>query len=247
MDLLGNPTLVLVSVALNAVLTIAVIVAGVAFAKFPKLMASHIKMARERRGSAFAATRLTKAKVVFLGDSITQEGEWHEYFPDLAVANRGISADTTKDVLERLDQVFALQPDIVCIMIGINDIQAQESADAIAARIAEIVQKLKGKIEGVQIILQSILPSNDRWMKAIDLSEIAALNGSMKELEKIEHVHWLDVSVLFAKADGKLDERYTNDGLHLNGEAYAKWLNLLEPILRDMLADERTSGDAHPA
>lgn len=72
-----------------------------------------------------------KIKVVFVGDSITHGNMSVNYInfvkerlnPDRYLfINAGINADTTYDVLLRLDDIIALHPDIVTILIGTNDV-----------------------------------------------------------------------------------------------------------------------------
>ena len=59
---------------------------------------------------------------LFLGDSLTEYGNWRELFPGLDIKNRGIAGDTTDGVLHRLDGITALSPDKIFLMIGINDL-----------------------------------------------------------------------------------------------------------------------------
>jgi hypothetical protein len=64
----------------------------------------------------------TRAEVVMLGDSLTELGEWQEMFPEVKIANRGISSDMTSGILERLDEVMEARPRKVFLMAGINDL-----------------------------------------------------------------------------------------------------------------------------
>src|SRR5699024_5277033 len=70
----------------------------------------------------FESLDTTNINKVFIGDSITDHGEFQEYFPNETVLNRGISADNSKGVLNRIDEVVTREPDEVYIMIGVNDI-----------------------------------------------------------------------------------------------------------------------------
>ena len=56
--------------------------------------------------------------LVFLGDSITDDGNWDKLFPNLSAENRGIGGDSTLGLLNRLDQIIALQPSQIFLMIG---------------------------------------------------------------------------------------------------------------------------------
>ena len=67
----------------------------------------------------------TKGEIIFLGNSITDIGEWAEIWNNIHVKNRGISSDNTFGVLARLDEVLSSRPAKIFIMIGINDISRE--------------------------------------------------------------------------------------------------------------------------
>jgi lysophospholipase L1-like esterase len=69
------------------------------------------------------------AEVVFIGDSITEGGEWTEFFPNLKVSNRGVGSDKTSDVLKRIDSIISVTPNTAFIMLGINDISGEIAID----------------------------------------------------------------------------------------------------------------------
>ena len=84
--------------------------------------------------------------VVFLGDSITQGwgGGLGAAFPGVKVANRGISGDTTRGVLVRLQEdVIALNPSAVVILIGTNDLEEGATPEVIASNLKLLVAGLE--------------------------------------------------------------------------------------------------------
>ena len=76
----------------------------------------------ERRLSQFEALSATHAAVVFVGDSITEGGLWSEWLPGVDVINRGISGNTTQDILDRMPHIVSVKPDKLFLMIGVNDL-----------------------------------------------------------------------------------------------------------------------------
>lgn len=76
-----------------------------------------------------------KEKIVFLGDSLIDKGEWNELLSNEDIANRGINGDTTEGVLNRIDSVIALVPKKAFIMIGTNDVGRGESKDIILKKL----------------------------------------------------------------------------------------------------------------
>ena len=170
--------------------------------------------------------------IVFLGDSITAGCEWRELFGDDAlVLNRGISGDTSAGVLKRIDSVAALKPLAVFLMIGTNDAQAlgYRPADTLANH-RRIVRRLLESSPGTWIYEQSILPSQvprfNRWS--------AETNEGIRRLADGKSVFYLNLRDAFSK-DGKLDSRFTNDGLHLNGGGYLLWRQYIGSIMEDLI------------
>jgi lysophospholipase L1-like esterase len=171
--------------------------------------------------------------LVFLGDSITQS--WGDNmgnsFPGLKVANRGISGDTTRGVLIRMQgDVLALNPKGVVILIGTNDLEEKASPEIIAGNLKLIIAKLKKHNSKMPIILCNTFPSSASkrrpadQIKKINQLYFAAVKGDPQ-------VTVLDTWLLFAddKGDAKKDE--FPDLLHPNKLGYAKWAAALRPLL----------------
>src|SRR5687768_5606889 len=100
--------------------------------------------------------------IVFLGDSITQG--WGENmggsFAEAKVANRGISGDTTRGVLIRLkEDVLALNPAGVVLLIGTNDLEEKAEPEVIAANLKLILAELKRHNPRMPIVLCQVFPS----------------------------------------------------------------------------------------
>ena len=79
-----------------------------------------------------------KVDVVFVGDSITEGGEWSDFFPNISVANRGVDSDITADILRRLDSIVSLNPEIKYNMVtqtiedGDYDLNTGNTVDAVS-------------------------------------------------------------------------------------------------------------------
>ena len=162
------------------------------------------------------------ADVVMLGDSIIDWGTWHELLPDWQVINRGIPGDTTSGVLARLDEVLGRKPRRVFVMIGTNDISAGLTNDKISANIESILSQIQNG--GSAPVLQSILY---RGRAHDDLNaRIAALNSDLAAFCAKRGIAYLDVNRVLAPA-GYMPDALTHDGLHLAGEAYLVWRDLI--------------------
>ncbi|MTG99239.1 sialate O-acetylesterase [Myroides sp. BIT-d1] len=168
-------------------------------------------------------------EIVFLGDSITEQGPWYELFRglDYPVVNRGISGDTTDGVLFRLGEVIESKPKVIFLLIGTNDIYYKRSVDYIVSRIKQIVSVIKTNSPTSQIVLQSILPTYKRTERPLDT--IKKINKQLRVLAKNEHIEYLDLFPFFLNNEGKqLNEDYSLDGLHLNAKGYALWVELIK-------------------
>ena len=191
------------------------------------------KLWNERR-TAWANRRLQdEGAVVFLGDSITQG--WGDNmggaFPGVKLANRGISGDTTRGVLIRLrDDVLALKPAAVVLLIGTNDLAEKAEPETIAGNLKLIVTELKQHNGKMPIVLCQVMPSSatkDRpadKIKQINTLYAAAVKGDPQ-------ITLIETFTLFANAEGDAKKEEFPDLLHPNKDGYAKWAAAIRPIL----------------
>lgn len=179
------------------------------------------------RMSLFQQTPGT-APVIMLGDSLTEHGNWSELFPNAHILNRGIGNDTSASVLSRLPEVVARRPNLVLLMIGINDILSGTPIDIIETNIRDIIQELDGANTVVQstLYVSAQLPRAPRDMNA----RIAALNARLSLLCEEQGLSFLDLNAVLASGI-QLQSRYTFDGIHLNGAAYLLWRNAISPYV----------------
>ncbi|HEY0041529.1 MAG TPA: GDSL-type esterase/lipase family protein, partial [Flavisolibacter sp.] len=114
----------------------------------------------EQKATLFRLLPDTKGEIIFLGNSITDIGEWTEIWQNLNVKNRGISGDNTFGVLARLDEVTSSKPAKIFIMIGINDIAKGTPDSAIIANHKKMYERIRSVSPKTKIYVQSILPTN---------------------------------------------------------------------------------------
>lgn len=176
----------------------------------------------------------SKNGIVFLGDSITQEYNVYEFYPGLQVYNRGIGGDTTVGLLKRLDvSVFDLKPKVVILLIGTNDLALlQTQITDIYERITNIIQTIQSQLKDTQIILQSIYPVIEpAKMSKSDQRTNENISALNKLISGIKDVVYIDMHKHLLK-DGKLNAKYTRDGLHMNDTGYEVITNILKPYLK---------------
>lgn len=164
--------------------------------------------------------------VVFLGDSITNFNEWGEAFPYVKVYNRGISGDTTVGVMKRLNQIVALKPSKVFIMIGINDLGAKTPKEEILKNYNTILEKMKSELPDTKIFIESILPTKPlAKSKKLSNEDINWLNTELGKVAKENGHTFIDLHSLFVDQDGQLKGEWTVDGVHITGDGYKAWEN----------------------
>ncbi len=171
--------------------------------------------------------------LVFLGDSITQG--WGDdmggSFSGVKVANRGISGDTTRGVLIRLkEDVLALNPSGVVILIGTNDLEEGAEPEVIAANLKLILADLHRHNPKMPIVLCQVFPSSEAKKRPAD--KIRKINQLYAAAVKGDaQVTLIETWPLFADAQGNAKVEEFPDVLHPNKAGYAKWAAALRPIL----------------
>jgi lysophospholipase L1-like esterase len=191
------------------------------------------KLWTERRTAWAQRAEQDQKAFVFLGDSITQGwgDDMGKNFPGVNVANRGISGDTTRGVLIRLEQdVLALQPSGVVILIGTNDLEEGADPETIAANWKLILAKLKAHNPKMPIILCQVFPSSESKKRPAD--KIKKINQLYAAAVKGDaQVTLIETWLLFANAQGDAKPEEFPDLLHPNQTGYAKWAAALHPTL----------------
>jgi len=190
-----------------------------------------------QRSSLFEQLPVRSSDIVFLGNSITDGCEWSELFGKPRILNRGISGDRTDWMLGRLDPIVAGRPKKLFLMIGTNDLAANIAPETIAANVRRILERFRKESPRTRLCVQSILPVNgaefDRFGgHYAHAGEIVETNRLLEELCRELNATYIDVGKALSDAEGRLDSRYTNDGLHLTGAGYLVWKSVIEKYVK---------------
>jgi len=185
-----------------------------------------------QRLAQFAKEPIVPGRIIFLGNSITEMGDWKKVLNDSTVINRGIGGDITYGVLKRLKDITDRYPSKVFILLGINDIGKDIPDVVIADNYLKIVNEIHDKCPGTIIYVQSVLPINPQlphFPQHYDKPEhILALNKLLASQAKEGNYTYIDIFHLFADAEGNLISQYTYEGLHLKPVAYLVWVDYLK-------------------
>ncbi len=182
------------------------------------------------RVSTFERLPRTRGHIVFAGDSIIEQCAWNELF-GIPILNRGIGGDTTVHLLNRIDEIVALKPSKVFLMIGINDIQYHAPIADTITRYEHILAKL----EGCKVCILSPLPVNNHILvkdlrKTLDNGKVLELDRQIRALAAAHTIPFIDLYSHFVK-DGDMNPEYTFDGIHPNGKGYLIFKEVVTPYL----------------
>lgn len=188
-----------------------------------------------QRSTLFEVLPTDTTDIIMLGNSITNGCEWHELFGRPEMKNRGISSDGIDGVCARIDPILKGRPAKIFLMIGVNDIARGMPVDTIVPKILSLTDYIAEQSPRTKLYVQSVLPYNASFGRFQGLRGkeplIRELNAALRRDAVGHGYEYIDLYSSFADADGCLDTRYTNDGLHLTGDGYLLWRSLLEPYL----------------
>ena len=185
----------------------------------------------EKRQGWAKQTEADQRAVVFYGDSITQGwGDIGKAFPGMHCANRGISGDTTRGLLVRLQgDVLALNPQAVVLLIGTNDLEEGAEPIVVASNLKLLIDGLKKHNPKMPIVLCEVFPSSAKKKRPAD--KIRKINELYKKaVHGDPQVTVVDTWTLFADDRGDAKKGEFPDLLHPNELGYAKWQAALHPI-----------------
>ncbi len=202
------------------------------------------ELGRYREANAkLAAPASGEKRVVFFGDSITDGWELTKYFPGKPYVNRGISAQTTSQMLVRFRQdVIDLQPKAVVILAGTNDIAGNSGP----IRLADIEANLASmtdlaRAHHIAVVLSSVTPVHDFTPESKDFfatrpqSEIVELNAWMKNYCAENGCVYLDYFSAMVDKNGMMKRELADDGLHPNPTGYALMVPLVNAAIEKAL------------
>jgi lysophospholipase L1-like esterase len=200
--------------------------------------------------AALAHPAKDEIRVVFMGDSITDgwsKPEFGGFFPGKPYVNRGISGQTTPQMLVRFRlDVIDLEPQVVVILAGTNDIAGNtgpitlEQIEGNLTSMAEL-----GRAHGIRVVLSSVMPVRDGLSdkdgerlvqtKKRPPERISTLNEWIKKYAAANHLVYLDYFSAMVDDQGFLKAETTYDGLHPNAHGYVVMAPLAEKAIQASL------------
>lgn len=197
-------------------------------------------LARYRKAnSALAATKSTKPRVVFMGNSITDA--WirvdSSFFSGKNYIDRGISGQTTPQMLVRFrPDVIDLKPAVVVILAGINDIAANTGPMTLDETFGNIVSMSQlAKANNIKVVISSVLPAYDfPWRPGMQPADkVIKLNAMLKDYSAKNNIVYLDYFNAMKDERNGLPARLSHDGVHPNLTGY----KIMEPLAEKAIAE----------
>jgi len=203
------------------------------------------ELARYRDANAkLAPPAAGENRVVFFGDSITDIWHLDQSFPGKPYVNRGISGQTTPQMLVRFRQdVIDLHPKVVVILAGTNDIAGNtgptrnEDIEANLSSMAELA-----RAHGIHVVLSSLLPVHNYTERSKDffaqrpMSRILELNTWLKDYCAKDAIVYLDYFPSLVDDKGLMKKDLADDGLHPNAAGYKIMAPMAEAAIAKALA-----------
>jgi acyl-CoA thioesterase I len=211
------------------------------YGRLARFAAANAALAKKAKG---------ETRVVFFGDSITDnwsKAGYGGFFPGKPYVNRGIGGQTTSQMLVRFRaDVLALDPDVVVILAGTNDVAGNSgpiTPEAIENNFASMAELAKA--HGVRVVLASILPVADdkkdgagqALVRTTDrpTATLRAINAWMSDYARRNGHVYLDYASAVADAAGAFKADLNGDGLHPNAAGYAVMAPLAEKAIAEAM------------
>lgn len=176
--------------------------------------------------------------VLFLGSSSIRK--WKTIREDMApipVIKRGFGGATLPEVTHYFERlVMPHKPKIIVVYAGENDIGEGANAQDVLDDFLLFIDKKKAMLPESEMIYLAIKPSIARWEMWDMMKEANKLIG--RHCQKTKDATFLDLSPSMLKSDKvTLDSTiFIEDQLHLNANGYARWTNVIKPLLEYKMA-----------
>jgi len=192
-----------------------------------------------KANTALAATKSSKPRVVFMGNSITDG--WinadSSFFAGKNYIDRGISGQTTPQMLIRFrPDVIDLKPAAVVILAGINDIAGNTGIMTLEETFGNIVSMAQlAKASNIKVVISSVLPAYDfPWRPGMEPAEkVVKLNTMLREYAAKNNIVYLDYFNAMKDERNGLPANLSKDGVHPTLEGY----KIMEPLAEKAIAE----------
>lgn len=173
---------------------------------------------------------------LLVGDFYTDKFDLDEYDLDYHYVKRADKKLTTSKLIDDMGgYIYKYNPSIVFLQIGINDLNDKKSIEEIVENYEKIIDLIQEKRSYADICIESLIPINrdakdfdeEFFNKDLDNEDIKELNSKLKDLANRKDIVYIDLYSMLEN-DGKLDEKFTSNGIYLNEDGYKQVLKMIK-------------------
>lgn len=181
-----------------------------------------------------------QAKVVFLGDSITEgwrmAPSYRERFKEYTPLNLGISGDHTQNVLWRIEHgaLDGTQPQVVVVLVGVNNLGGGFTVEKTVGGVKAVVTAVKTHLPSARVLLLAILPAGGSSTDKLRV-KITQANRLLAGLAEPPTITFHDVGAVFLEPDGTISKDIMRDFLHPTADGYQRLSDAVAPLIEQLV------------
>jgi len=169
--------------------------------------------------------------IAFVGDSLTNLGNFENVFADKNCINLGIAGDSINNCLTRLPLLRQCEAKKIFLLIGINSfLISRESLSTNISSYKELLKKIREIYPYAEIYIESLLPTDPNISLLVPSNVICIFNEMLKQFSEEYGAEYIDLHSSFLSGD-YIKSSFTCDGLHLTDEGYQVWYDIVADYL----------------
>ncbi|MEO1260689.1 MAG: SGNH/GDSL hydrolase family protein [Bacteroidota bacterium] len=188
---------------------------------------------------ADAAAMPDEGIILFTGSSsIRMWSTLAEDFAPMPVINRGFGGSTIAEVNHYADRiVHKYKPGLIVFYCGENDIVEERPPAVVFQDFKKFIGETEKNLADVPVAYISAKPSPARWDH---WRKYETLNNMVRQFANARpDLHFIDISETLLGENGQPDPAlFIEDQLHMNGDGYAKWTEVLRPVVESLYKEE---------
>lgn len=199
----------------------------------------------KRQISLYKLNKLKKVNIVMLGNSLTHGANWNELLGRLSVVEQGIVSDVVEGFYHRMKYVYKLNPKIVFILGGLNDVYNWIPVETIYRNYIKIINGLRVRkiIPVIQLTSYASADYAKAWLEKSNPkinvrkynegrnAEIDKLNKMLRKYASVNHIDLIDINAKTRRGHF-LKKEITLDGVHFNSRGYGIWVKEVNKVLK---------------
>lgn len=160
----------------------------------------------------------TGPKILFMGDSRIDLYDIPQYYPGKNIINYGKSGSSTIGIVLRTNNAIAMNPEIVIISVGINDVRRGHTLNLIVNNLTNSIRKIQATNPDVRVYVTNIVPCTNNLSNFTVNDRVREISPFIKSMCVTLGVTYIYLDCL--ESGGVLNPALTIDGTHYNAAGY---------------------------